>query len=73
MGRIQNGIMELVCHPFGNYAITEIVKYWPIKLNLVIFKALKGKLFELSMQKYSSNVIEVCLERSDPKTCSEFI
>lgn len=25
------------------------------------------------MQKYSSNVIEICLERCDPQTRSEFI
>jgi len=73
MSRISKDIMHLVCHPFGNYAITQIVINWPNKTKQVIFKALKNKLYELSMQKYSSNVIENCLERSDPQTRSEFI
>lgn len=73
MSRISKDIMHLVCHPFGNYAITQIVTNWPNKTKQVIFKALKNKLYELSMQKYSSNVIENCLERSDPQTRSEFI
>jgi hypothetical protein len=73
MSRISKDIMHLVCHPFGNYAITQIVTNWPNKNKQVIFKALKNKLYELSMQKYSSNVIENCLERSDPQTRSEFI
>lgn len=73
MSRISKDIMHLVCHPFGNYAITQIVTNWPNKTKQLIFKALKNKLYELSMQKYSSNVIENCLERSDPQTRSEFI
>ena len=73
MNRVQREILYLCCHPYGNYAITEIVKHWPNKLNLVIFKALKTKLYELSMQKYSSNVIEKCLEHSDSQTRTEFI
>lgn len=73
MSRISKDIMHLVCHPFGNYAITQIVTNWPNKTKQIIFKALKNKLYELSMQKYSSNVIENCLERSDPQTRSEFI
>jgi Leu/Phe-tRNA-protein transferase len=57
--------MHLVCHPFGNYAITQIIANWPNKINQVIYKTLKNKLYELSMQKYSSNVVEHCLEKSD--------
>jgi hypothetical protein len=65
MNRISKEILHLVCHPFGNYAITQMVTNWPIKVNQIIFRALKTKLYELSMQKYSSNVIEICLERCD--------
>lgn len=73
MNRISKDIMHLVCHPFGNYAITQMVTNWPMKVCLGIFRTLKNKLYELSMQKYSSNVIEVCLEWSDPQTRSEYI
>ena len=65
--------MQLVCHPFGNYAITEIVKHWSSKTSEIIFRSLQTKLCELSMQKYSSNVIEVCLEKCDASTRSEMI
>jgi len=73
MSRISKEILHLVCHPFGNYAITQMIMNWPNKVNQTIFKALKNKLYELSMQKYSSNVIEVCLERCDSQTRSDFI
>lgn len=73
MNRIQKEILNLVTHPFGNYAVTEIVNNWPNKINQVIFKALKNKLYELSMQKYSSNVVEECLKKCEPQTRSEFI
>jgi len=73
MCRISKEILHLACHPFGNYAITQMVTNWPNKVNQTIFRALKNKLYELSMQKYSSNVIEICLERCDPQTRSEFI
>lgn len=65
--------MQLVCHPFGNYAITHIVTNWSTKTSEIIFKSLQTKLCELSMQKYSSNVIEVCLEKCDTSIRSQMI
>lgn len=38
-----------------------------------IYDKLTNKIFELSIQKYSSCVIEKCLEYGDKNTCSTFI
>jgi hypothetical protein len=38
-----------------------------------ILLKLRNKLSQLSIQKFSSNVIERCLEKADPKTRSMYI
>lgn len=75
MDKISQGqdIIKLVSDPFGNYAITEIVQNWDSDVCQPIFKQLQNKLSELSIQKYSSNVIERCLEKADKKTVSLYI
>lgn len=49
-------------NPYGNYAITEIIINWPKTVCEPIFLAFRGHLSELSNFKYSSPVIEKCLE-----------
>lgn len=38
-----------------------------------IFDQLRGKYADLSMQKYSSNVVEKCLKHTDEERCSYII
>lgn len=59
--------------PYGNYAITEIISNWDNETCQTIYTQLVNKLSELSIQKYSSNVIERCLEFADKTTRSIYI
>eukprot|EP00927_Polykrikos_kofoidii_P049873 TRINITY_DN43883_c0_g1_i1.p1 TRINITY_DN43883_c0_g1~~TRINITY_DN43883_c0_g1_i1.p1 ORF type:complete len:583 (-),score=110.96 TRINITY_DN43883_c0_g1_i1:359-2008(-) len=64
---ITDNTLELVRDPFGNYAIQHLIISGDAHTNSHITRiidALKGKIFELSMLKFSSNVLEKCLVNS---------
>ena len=52
---------RLVADPFGNYVVQYILDLKQPALTLQVARALEGSLAELSLQKFSSNVIEKCL------------
>lgn len=56
--------LKLVEHPFGNYVIQVIAENWSESEVVQLASQFKGKFLELSNKKYSSNVIERCLEKS---------
>jgi hypothetical protein len=62
---VENNSKELIVHPYGNYVIQELVESWDlfeVKQSLLLYK---NKLTFLSMEKYSSNVMEKYIEKSD--------
>ena len=59
----ENALM-LIQNPFGNYALQCLIDNWDIKDLDDILKNFIGKCSVLSVQKYSSNVIEKCIEKS---------
>lgn len=59
---------ELVVDPFGNYVVQYILDLKQPALTTAIVNALRGGFAELSLQKFSSNVIEKCLKSSDQVT-----
>jgi hypothetical protein len=75
--RIQDKIVEnatsLIQNPYGNYVIQIAMENWSIDFCLPIIEQFYNKFYNLSMQKYSSNVVEKCLERSDENTVCKFI
>lgn len=71
--QISRDLIELVSDPYGNYAVSTIIEKWDPKINKPIFERLASKIFELSIQKYSSCVIEKCIESRDLSTRSHFI
>jgi len=73
ISQILNDLIQLVSDPFGNYAVSQIFEKWEPKVCKPIYDKLTNKIFELSIQKYSSCVIEKCLEYGDKNTCSTFI
>jgi hypothetical protein len=73
MSKIQSNVIKLVSDPFGNYAISEILTNWPHEVCVPIYEKLMSKISELSIQKYSSNVIETCFEFAIPEIKSIFI
>jgi len=57
--------VQLVQSPYGNYAIQQAIDYWTNEELNTIFLNLHSNVLQLSMQKFSSNVIEKCLDRVD--------
>lgn len=61
--------VELVQDPYGNYVVQHIIlgkNNHPSPVGKVI-DAMQGKVFEFSLQKFSSNVLEKCLVNSTDK------
>jgi HEPN domain-containing protein len=63
--------LELIQDSFGNYAIQHMLTEWGP--NEDISEKIKGKLAQLSVQKFSSNVVERCLEKADSETFKEML
>ena len=59
--KINKDLIQIVSNPYGNYAVSEIVQQWDSEVCTPIFNQLANKISELSIQKYSSPVIETCL------------
>jgi hypothetical protein len=57
----------------GNYVVQYILENCPPKKTKELLKAPVGHLPKLAMQKFSSNVIETCLEKSDESTRATLI
>ncbi|MCQ2819864.1 MAG: hypothetical protein MJ252_21575 [archaeon] len=69
---INKNLIILTENPYGNYAIQIIFKSWEITDCEIFFKNFIGKFSALSCGKFSSNVVERCLERSS-KFLEKFI
>ena len=64
--------LVLVQSPYGNYALQIAIDNWDLKdIESIIFDFI-GKCSVLSIQKYSSNVIEKSIEKSE-KFAEEFV
>jgi len=68
----ENAVL-LVQNAYGNYAIQIAFENWSGDFCLPIIQQFYGKFYNLSMQKYSSNVVEKCLERGDENVLGKFI
>ena len=73
MTKLTENVNELVQNPYGNYAVTEVLSYWDYEICKPIFLKIQNKISQLSIQKFSSNVIERCLEKADPEIKSLYI
>ena len=69
---IINASIVLIQNPFGNYALQTCIDLWDEKDIEDIALTFKGRCALLSVQKYSSNVIERCIEKSN-RFVKEFI
>ena len=56
---------NLIQHSCGNYVIQVIVEEWETKEIIEVISQFNGKYVNLSMQKYSSNVVERCIEKDE--------
>ena len=67
---IKENAFVLIQHPFGNFVIQVVIEYW--NDYKAIINLYKNSLFDLSMEKYASNVIERFIEK-DEEVLNEFI
>jgi len=61
---------KLVSDPFGNYVVQYILELKQPALTHATVQALQGGFADLSLQKFSSNVIEKCLKCGDAAVVS---
>jgi hypothetical protein len=61
---------DFILHPCGNFVVQGIVEYWDDYLDIVVLY--KNNFFNLSLEKYASNVIERFIER-DEKILENYI
>ncbi len=55
-------MIEIVQDPFGNYAIQHTLELYGAQMCQAILNEIGKHVISLSMQKFSSNVVEKCLE-----------
>ena len=60
-----NHCLDLIENPYGNYALQIVIDYWAHSDVIDIISKILGHCTELSMMKYSSNVIERCIQKSE--------
>jgi hypothetical protein len=63
----------LVQNPHGNYSIQVALESWDYDLVVPIISLFQNQFFTLSTQKFSSNVVEKCLERGGDNVLSKFL
>lgn len=65
---IQNKIIDnmktLISNAYGNYIIQTILEVWKEEDLHPVLNSIYSQFHDFSMMKYSSNVVEKCLERS---------
>jgi pumilio RNA-binding family len=54
---------------FGNYVVQYILELGHAEASGAVIRTLLGNIAELSMQKFSSNVVEKCLKLSGVVSC----
>lgn len=64
--------LVLIQNPYGNYALQTAIDNWDLEDCEELMKIFEGKCSVLSLQKYSSNVIERCIEKN-PSFLEKFI
>jgi hypothetical protein len=65
LNELVNNTLEIVQSPFGNYAIQYAIQEWGANFCRNIIIVIINNIVSLSMQKYSSNVVEKVLELVD--------
>ncbi|KAF3941188.1 hypothetical protein ABW19_dt0201326 [Dactylella cylindrospora] len=73
ISHITENAFALVRDPFGNYVVQYILDLGEPELAEPLIHKFLGRISELSMQKFSSNVIEKCIRVSEKETRTRMI
>ena len=60
---VKENALQLISHPFGNFVIQVVVECWN-DYNDILYLFDK-KYYNLSLEKYASNVVERCIEKDE--------
>ena len=61
MNEILGDLIVLMQHPYGNYAVQSVLEFWKEEVSCEFSSAIQGRVAQLCLQKYASNVIEKAL------------
>ena len=62
---IETNCLDIIQNPFGNYIIQHVIDEWGYNVCKDVVKLIHQNILSLSMQKFSSNVVEKCLDVID--------
>jgi hypothetical protein len=65
--------LDLVQSPYGNYAIQHALEEWGGPTCNIVLRSLEGRMMQLSIQKFSSNVVEKIFCVAPPDLRCRFI
>ncbi len=65
LDHISKNALEIVQNPFGNYIIQHILDEWGPGVIKDVINIIITNMISLSMQKFSSNVVEKCFDLVD--------
>ncbi|RCH78622.1 hypothetical protein CU098_004331, partial [Rhizopus stolonifer] len=73
VNEIIRNALTLVQDPYGNYVVQYVLELGDAKFSDQLIRQFIGHISELSVQKYSSNVIEKCIRVAEEDTRSHLI
>lgn len=73
LSQLAQNALDLVQSPYGNYAVQHALEEWGGACCMPIFKSLEGRMMQLSIQKFSSNVVEKLFCSAPPEFRNRFI
>ena len=65
MYELQKELLAYATHEFGNYVVQHALRFFAYELVRPLYDYLLGNFTRLSMDKYSSNLIEFAIEKAD--------
>ncbi|OMJ84094.1 hypothetical protein SteCoe_14846 [Stentor coeruleus] len=69
MSEVVGDVLLLMQHPYGNYVVQCILDIWKEEVAYDFSSAIQGRVTQLCLQKYSSNVIEKALKIEYIRDC----
>lgn len=63
----------LLQNQHGNYSLQMAIEIWDLEFSLPIMQKMYGQFYNLSISKFSSNVVEKCLGKGDEGTNTKFM
>mmetsp|Transcript_113473 Transcript_113473/g.316014 ORF Transcript_113473/g.316014 Transcript_113473/m.316014 type:complete len:843 (-) Transcript_113473:723-3251(-) len=73
LSQLAQHALDLVQSPYGNYAVQHALEEWGGVCCMPIFKSLEGRMMQLSINKFSSNVVEKLFCSAPPEFRARFI